>query len=185
MDEVGVRLPVGPHFDSLCSLSVNLCKIMPTQKLYRNVGIGLLVASIVSFFTLNFYALLGLTTALIFQAKFYVNPVWLFFAIDSQSTYQIFLRAAQFSLENIINIWAIVVSIWLIKNNRYTKQLLYIFHSWAGMNLFFFMLYIPLKIFLVFDLATSLVMYKILINGKNRYSQIINPGNSTKFNAPE
>jgi hypothetical protein len=138
------------------------------KNIYRNIGIGLLLASILIFIKTNSQLILFLSLF-----DFYVNPLKGLFWITGESIYESSLIFIKFTLGNTITIWAFIISIILIRKNKYTKQLLYLVYSIIIMQTLSFLLAIPLKKFLIFNLIIATLIYIFLIYKNNKWSKII------------
>ncbi|MFA6304549.1 MAG: hypothetical protein WCV73_01805 [Patescibacteria group bacterium] len=137
------------------------------KKIYKNIGIGLLVANIFLLVTGNFLKFL---TALIVLPNFYS---YLSQMISVNGQYNVILLYLLMSLDALLTFWGIVLSIILIKNNRYNKQLLWWIYSWVGIKILSFILFLPLKIYETTDLVIAVLFFVFLIYQDNKWSRII------------
>lgn len=135
-------------------------------KIYRNYGIGLLIANILLLMT-GFFKFLA---ALIILPDFYS---YLSQIISESGQYGIILFYLFMSLDTLLIVWGIVLSIILIKNNTYNKQILWWMYSLIGIKILSFILYLPLKIYITADLIVAVLVYVFLIRQDNEWSRII------------
>ncbi len=73
----------------------------------------------------------------------------------------------------VIRVWAIVISIILIKRNAYSKQLLWFTYVIVYFYFLKFIVYLPQQQYMIVDLIVSIVLYIFLIKKKNVYSNLI------------
>lgn len=139
------------------------------ENLYRKIGIGLLIAFILLFIRINYAIFMALASLLIFDVTFNMNP----FLLLGESVYESILVFARLIIEDAILIWTFVISIVLIRTNRYSRQLLYAVYSLIAVNILFFLLYLPLKKYLVMDLVVGAVVYFFFIHQDNQFSKAI------------
>ncbi len=143
---------------------------------YRNTGIIFLIVSVIvilmhyfNFILLFLLKLVGIS----------IDVEWLnIFSLYSlyEKILMIFFEASIF----IIYIWNIAILITLIKTNKYTKQLLYLVYAyiiWYALN---FILYLPLKEFLIPELLTAIFIYFIAVKHDNFFSRIVKGKLETK-----
>ena len=136
------------------------------KKTYRNIGIALLIVNIFLLIT----GFLKFLAALIVFPNFYS---YLLPIISKDGQYGVILFYLFMSLDTICALWGIVLSIILIKNNGYNKQLLWWIYSLVGIKVLSFILYLPLKNYLFADLATAVIAYLFLIYYDNNLSKLI------------
>jgi hypothetical protein len=142
------------------------------KKFYKNLGIILLILSFI----------LLISRLFLFGSLLIVpNALQIFFGM--LSLYSLYEKIAMFSIQffnYVIILWTIVLSIILIKNNEYNKGLLYLTYSFVILKILSFVLYLPLKKFIVIDLITGLLVYFFLIYHNNKLSRMINPKKQKK-----
>lgn len=136
------------------------------EKIYRNIGIGLLIANILLFVD----GFLKFLMALITLPNFYS---YLSQIISVNGQYGVILFYLFMSLDTIITLWGIILSIILIKNNKYNQQLLLWIYSLIGIKILSFILYMPLKTYMTVDLVIALLVYMFLIRQDNKWSRVI------------
>lgn len=93
--------------------------------------------------------------------------------ISKDGQYGLILFYLFMSLDTLCALWGIVLSIILIKNNSYNKQLLWWVYSLVGIKVLSFILYLPLKSYMFADLATAVLVYLLLIHYNNNLSKLI------------
>lgn len=136
------------------------------NKVYRNVGIALLIGSII--------VLLRLYYPFILASFIWEDINSLFFELwDIYSPYEKIIAIFNQSIETIFELWTIIISIILIKTNKYIKQLYYLVYSFIIFQALLFILCVPLKRFLVINLIIAILLYIYLIHKDNKLSRII------------
>lgn len=141
------------------------------EKIYRNIGIGLLIASILLFVD----GFLKFLMALITLPNFYS---YLSQIISVNGQYGVILFYLFMSLDTILTLWGVILSIILIKNNKYNRQLLLWIYSLIGIKILSFILYLPLKTYMTLELVIAILVYVFLIHQDNKWSRVIK--NKTK-----
>mgnify|MGYP001557780869 CR=1 FL=1 len=126
---------------------------------YRNIGITFLIISLIVIL-MHYFSYIQLYLLRLFGIN--IDMHWL----NLLSLFSLYENIIMIFLEIsllLIYIWDIVISIILIKTNKYTKQLLYLFYAytiWYALN---FILYLPLKVFSTVDLLTAVFIYFIYL----------------------
>jgi hypothetical protein len=141
------------------------------EKIYRNIGIGLLIASILLFINGFFEFLMALIAIPNFYS--YLSEI-----ISANGQYGVIMFYLFMSLDTLLVLWGIVLSIILIRNNSYNKQLQFWIYSLIGIKFLSFVLYLPLKNYMTVDLVIAILAYIFLIRQDNQWSRIIK--NKTK-----
>jgi len=136
------------------------------EKMYRDIGIGLLIANIFLFVDSFLKFLMALIALPNFNS--YLSQI-----ISANGQYGAILFYFFMSLDTILTLWGIVLSIILIKNNKYNRQLLWWTYSLIGIKILSFVLYLPLKTYMTADLVIAILVYVFLIRQDNRWSRII------------
>lgn len=135
------------------------------DKRYKNFGIRLLIASIIILLIDLVPILIALLDWSFFHS--FVLEVW-----GGLSLYRKILGILSLA-EIIIFLWLIIISIILIKINKYTKQLPYIIYTYLIYNIIRFILHIPVKRYLVIELLIAILLYIFLIKKDNKLSRLI------------
>lgn len=134
--------------------------------MYRTIGIGLLIASMLSLIT----EYVKFLTALIFLPTFYSHLSQVIF---ENGYYGAILFYLFMFLDLLLIVWGIVLSVILIKNNQYNKQLLWLVYLFVGIKVSSCVLYIPLRIFNIRDIIIGLLVFAFLILQDNKWSRIV------------
>ncbi len=144
------------------------------KQLYKNVGIGVLIAS---------FLLLG-------DNFFFFINAWIsipnFFTYMIQSVFGsgVYIGVLTYSflvVETLLCIWGIVLSIMLTMRNKYNKQLLWWVYSIVAVKVLIFVLYLPLVTLqtlystggMFVDMGIALFVFWSLIRKDNELSRII------------
>ena len=135
------------------------------KNLYRYVGIGLFVVSLVLLIPFLKF-LLALS---IFQDFYSILQG----IISEEGIYGMILFYLFMSLDTLFAFFGIVLSIILIKRKKYSKHLLYWVYASIAINTLSFILYVPLKIYIFADLVIAVLAYLFLIHHDNNLSRII------------
>jgi len=154
------------------------------KNLYRGIGIGLLIVNIFSLFPF-----LGGIVALISLPTFGETLMSII-----PSLYEKILFFAFTLLWLILGLWGVILSINLIKKNKYSRKLFLWVITFGGMEILSFILYLPVWIIslkeagqlsLIFhfplatywnelkDLITGVLVYIFLIFHDNKFSRIV------------
>jgi len=136
------------------------------QRTYRYIGIGILIASLL----LLMDGIVKFLFALLLLPAFYEN---LLKVITANGIYGETLFYSSMILDTLIDAYAIVVSIILIKNNAYSKQLLYLVYAFVIVNILSFVLYLSLQNYMFGNLIIAFFAYLLLIRHNNKLSRIV------------
>lgn len=135
-------------------------------KMYRNIGIGLLIASVLSLI-IGYLLPLGMLIAL---ASFSPHGTRITFGIWD---YGAILYCLFLFLDLFLIVWGIVLSVILIKNNQYNRQLLSLVYLFIGIKVSSCVLYIPLGTYHVVDIIIGVLTFAFLIYQDNTWSRIM------------
>ncbi len=125
------------------------------DKVYRNIGYGLLFVSLI---------LLAagpgeFVAPLIFLPGFYVG---LYNFLLAKGMYAVALFFIFLFLDTLLAIWGVLISIELIRKNKYLPLLLHWWYSLAGIKLLSFLLNLPSKIYNWGDLIVGIAVLVLL-----------------------
>ena len=144
------------------------------KKNYKQVGIGLLIASILIFIVQGYPRFLLVMVISLLEISSYTDPsTFLYNLLKNSSTYELIILFSKIVLDTILIIWTFCISISLIKKDKYTKKLLYLFYALIGINLLYFVLAIFLGKFIIVNLLVATFVYFFLIYRDNKWSRLI------------
>ncbi len=133
------------------------------KQLYKNIGIGLLIVSILLLLNWS-YAFIGAAIAV---------PAYLPGLVASIGTYGVLVFFVSWILYTLYCIWGIVMSLKLIKTDKHSKQLYKWVYAYCVIEVLIVILNPPLGKFLYIDLITAALVYYFLIYQKNPWQKVV------------
>lgn len=149
---------------------------MASKPNFRNIGIGLLIASIIYFMFSGLFNIVFLFYMWIFdigKSKEAVN--FLFSSLFQEPIYTQLVSLLQPVVELIIFIWSLVLAVVLIRNKKCILQIRYFFYFVLIQYLVFFVLFLPLGNYesAIISLVAGLLVYITTIWKKGLLSKFI------------
>jgi len=136
------------------------------NKVYRNIGICLLFISLILLAT----GLGEFIAPLMFLPGYYARLYNFLFA---KGMYAVALFFIFLFLDTLLAIWGVLISIELIRKNKYIPLLFYWWYSLAGIKILSFLLNLPLKIYVWSDLLVGIAVLLLLYRREGQFSQLV------------